>query len=72
MENFKMIKNAAAIIVFFRKKLNYFIFNVLRFSKMPHSMVYRARYNKIFDKSKFCQFLNFYQGKRKTYKLSRR
>ena len=34
-------------------------------------MVYRARYKLFFEESKFCQFLNFYQGKRKTYKLSR-
>ena len=33
-------------------------------------MVYRARYKLFFEKSKFCQFFNFYKGKSKTYKLS--
>ena len=37
MENFKMVKNTNVLVVFFCKKLNYFIFNVLRFSKMPHN-----------------------------------
>ena len=72
MENFKMIKNAAAIIVFFCKKLITLFSTFYDFQKCLITMVYRARYKLFFDKSKFCQFLNFYQGKRKTYKLSRR
>ena len=72
MENFKTIKNANVLIVFFRKNLTTLFSTFYDFQKCLITMVYRARYKLFFEKSKFCQFLNFYQGKRKTYKLSRR
>ena len=60
MENFKMIKNAAAIIVFFCKKLITLFSTFYDFKKCLITMVYRARYNKIFDKSKFCPKSGFF------------
>ena len=66
-----MIGKTTVLIVFFVKKLTNLFSTFYDFQKCPITMVYRARYKLFFEKSKFCQFLNFYQGKRKTYKLSR-